>query len=67
MAERYRVSEVLISAYNATSMPIAIRNINSHSLCTVEEIARIVVRLAGEDSSWITGQVLSASGGLEMY
>lgn len=33
----------------------------------VEEIARIVVWLASSDRSWITGQVLSASGGLELY
>ena len=36
-------------------------------LGTVEEIARIVAWLASEESSWITGQVLSASGGLELY
>jgi 3-oxoacyl-[acyl-carrier protein] reductase len=34
---------------------------------TVEEVARIVAWLAGGESSWVTGQVLSASGGLEMY
>ncbi|KAM7203611.1 3-oxoacyl-reductase [Naviculisporaceae sp. PSN 640] len=36
-------------------------------LGTVEEIARIVAWLAGKDSSWVTGQIISASGGLEMY
>ncbi|KAK0616841.1 hypothetical protein B0T14DRAFT_538597 [Immersiella caudata] len=34
---------------------------------TVEEVSRIAGWLAGEESSWVTGQVLSASGGLEMY
>ncbi|KAK0644596.1 dehydrogenase with different specificitie [Cercophora newfieldiana] len=34
---------------------------------TVEEVARIVAWLAGEESSWVSGQVVSASGGLEMY
>jgi 3-oxoacyl-[acyl-carrier protein] reductase len=34
---------------------------------TVEEIAKIVGWLAGGESSWVTGQVVSASGGLEMY
>lgn len=36
-------------------------------LGTVEEVARIVAWLAGPDSSWVTGQVLSASGGWAMY
>jgi len=34
---------------------------------TVEEIAGVVVWLAGGGSSWVTGQVICASGGLEMY
>lgn len=34
---------------------------------TVDEIAKIVGWLAGEESKWVTGQVVSASGGLEMY
>ncbi|KAK4165559.1 3-oxoacyl-reductase [Cladorrhinum sp. PSN259] len=34
---------------------------------TVEEIAKIVAWLASEESSWVSGQVVSASGGLEMY
>lgn len=34
---------------------------------TVEEVARIVAWLAGPDSSWVTGQVISASGGWAMY
>lgn len=34
---------------------------------TVGEIARIVAWLAGSDSSWVSGQVISASGGLELY
>jgi 3-oxoacyl-[acyl-carrier protein] reductase len=34
---------------------------------TVDNIARIVAWLAGEDSRWITGQVISASGGWAMY
>ena len=34
---------------------------------TVEEIAGVVGWLAGEDSRWVTGQVISASGGWAMY
>lgn len=34
---------------------------------TVDEIARIVAWLASPDASWISGQVLSASGGWAMY
>lgn len=34
---------------------------------TVDYIARIVAWLAGEDSRWITGQVISANGGWAMY
>ncbi|KAF6825652.1 3-oxoacyl-(acyl-carrier-protein) reductase [Colletotrichum plurivorum] len=34
---------------------------------TVEEVARIVAWLAGPDSSWVSGQVISASGGWAMY
>lgn len=34
---------------------------------TVEEIARIVAWLAGPESSWVSGQVVSASGGWAMY
>ncbi|KAF6808201.1 L-xylo-3-hexulose reductase 3 [Colletotrichum sojae] len=34
---------------------------------TVEEVARIVSWLAGPDSSWVSGQVISASGGWAMY
>lgn len=34
---------------------------------TVDEVARVVSWLASPDSSWITGQVLSASGGFAMY
>jgi len=34
---------------------------------TVGEIAKIVAWLAGPDSSWVSGQVISASGGLELY
>ncbi|KAH7174728.1 uncharacterized protein B0J16DRAFT_184528 [Fusarium flagelliforme] len=33
----------------------------------VDDVAQIVAWLASEDSRWITGQALSASGGLEMY
>lgn len=36
-------------------------------LGTPEEVARVVAWLASPDSSWITGQVLSASGGWAMY
>lgn len=34
---------------------------------TVEEIARIVAWLASPESSWISGQIISASGGWAMY
>ena len=34
---------------------------------TVEEVAKIVGWLAGGESSWVTGQVISASGGWAMY
>ena len=34
---------------------------------TVEEVAAVVAWLAGEDSGWVTGQVISASGGWAMY
>jgi len=36
-------------------------------LGTVDDIAQIVAWLASEESKWISGQVLSASGGLNMY
>ncbi|KAK4863382.1 hypothetical protein LT330_002160 [Penicillium expansum] len=36
-------------------------------LGTTEEIARIVGWLAGPDASWVSGQVISASGGWSMY
>ncbi|KAJ5563086.1 hypothetical protein N7535_002470, partial [Penicillium sp. DV-2018c] len=36
-------------------------------LGTVEDIAPVVVWLASEESKWITGQVISASGGWAMY
>ncbi|CZR64643.1 probable dehydrogenases with different specificities (related to short-chain alcohol dehydrogenases) [Phialocephala subalpina] len=34
---------------------------------TVEEVAMIVCWLAGEESRWVTGQTISASGGWAMY
>lgn len=34
---------------------------------TVEEVANVVAWLAGEDSGWVTGQTISASGGWAMY
>jgi len=36
-------------------------------LGTVEEIARVVEWLAEERSQWVTGQVICASGGMNMY
>jgi 3-oxoacyl-[acyl-carrier protein] reductase len=33
----------------------------------LDDVAQIVAWLASEESRWITGQALSASGGLEMY
>ncbi|KAG4420109.1 hypothetical protein IFR04_006768 [Cadophora malorum] len=34
---------------------------------TVEEVAAVVCWLAGEDSRWVTGQTINASGGWTMY
>ncbi|KAK2775769.1 3-oxoacyl-(acyl-carrier-protein) reductase [Colletotrichum kahawae] len=34
---------------------------------SVEEVARIVGWLAGEEAAWVSGQVVSASGGWAMY
>ncbi|KAK7997410.1 SURF4-domain-containing protein [Apiospora arundinis] len=36
-------------------------------LGTVDEVARVVAGLAGRDGDWISGQVISASGGWAMY
>ncbi|CAJ2514096.1 Uu.00g022150.m01.CDS01 [Anthostomella pinea] len=36
-------------------------------LGTVEEVANVVAGLAGRDGAWITGQVISASGGWALY
>ncbi|KAK8051722.1 NAD(P)-binding protein [Apiospora rasikravindrae] len=36
-------------------------------LGTVEEVARVVAGLAGRDGDWVSGQVVSASGGWAMY
>lgn len=36
-------------------------------LGTVDEVAKVVAWLAGPDSAWISGQVISASGGWAMY
>jgi 3-oxoacyl-[acyl-carrier protein] reductase len=36
-------------------------------LGTVDDVAKIACWLAGEDSRWITGQVISASGGWAIY
>lgn len=36
-------------------------------LGTIEEIADVVAWLSGPSSGWITGQVISASGGWAMY
>jgi len=33
----------------------------------VEEVASVVSWLAGEESKWVTGQAISASGGWAMY
>jgi 3-oxoacyl-[acyl-carrier protein] reductase len=38
-----------------------------HRVGTVDEVAAVVAWLAGEDSRWVTGQTLSASGGWAMY
>lgn len=34
---------------------------------TVEEVAAVVCWLSGEDSRWVTGQTINASGGWTMY
>jgi 3-oxoacyl-[acyl-carrier protein] reductase len=34
---------------------------------TIDDVAQIVVWLAGESSRWVTGQVINASGGWSMY
>ncbi|ETS74412.1 hypothetical protein PFICI_14278 [Pestalotiopsis fici W106-1] len=36
-------------------------------LGTIQEVANIVAGLAGKDGAWVTGQVISASGGWAMY
>jgi 3-oxoacyl-[acyl-carrier protein] reductase len=36
-------------------------------LGTVEEVAAVVGWLAGNESRWVTGQTISASGGWAMY
>jgi 3-oxoacyl-[acyl-carrier protein] reductase len=36
-------------------------------LGTVEEVAKVVAWLASPENSWISGQVISASGGFAMY
>lgn len=36
-------------------------------LGTVDDVAKVVAWLAGEESRWITGQLISASGGCAMY
>ncbi|KAI4594068.1 hypothetical protein KJ359_008609 [Pestalotiopsis sp. 9143b] len=36
-------------------------------LGTIPEVANIVAGLAGRDGAWVTGQVISASGGWAMY
>ncbi|KAF5022723.1 hypothetical protein F66182_5271 [Fusarium sp. NRRL 66182] len=38
-----------------------------HRLGQVDDIAQVVAWLASEESRWVTGQAISASGGLEMY
>lgn len=38
-----------------------------HRLGTVDDVAQIVALLAEESGRWITGQTISASGGLAMY
>ena len=37
-----------------------------HRVGTADDIARIVAWLAGEDSKWVSGQTISASGGFMM-
>ncbi len=36
-------------------------------LGTFDDIAQIVAWLASEESRWVTGQAISASGGFDMY
>lgn len=35
-----------------------------HGVGTVDDVARVVAWLAGEDARWISGQCISASGGV---
>jgi 3-oxoacyl-[acyl-carrier protein] reductase len=37
-----------------------------HRVGTADDIARIVCWLASEDSKWVSGQTISASGGFMM-
>ena len=41
-----------------------VRNIPMGRIATVEEVAWVVVFLAGEDSSYITGQTINVNGGM---
>ncbi|KAF4960328.1 hypothetical protein FGADI_975 [Fusarium gaditjirri] len=43
------------------------QTVAGNRLGEVDDVAQIVAWLASEESRWITGQALSASGGLEMY
>ena len=51
--------ELLESSKKATPM--------ERRLGTTDDIAQLVAFLAEERSRWITGQAISASGGLTMY
>ena len=38
-----------------------------HRIGTVDDIAQVVAWLAEEGSRWVTGQVIAAAGGQQMY
>ncbi|KAF2007931.1 dehydrogenase with different specificitie [Amniculicola lignicola CBS 123094] len=38
-----------------------------HRIGTVDDIAQIIAFLASEESRWVSGQTISASGGFQMY
>ncbi len=48
-----------VAAYFESKIPL-------RRLCTVEDVARVAVFLASDDSAYMTGQSLNVSGGLEM-
>jgi 2-hydroxycyclohexanecarboxyl-CoA dehydrogenase len=58
--------ETPMSAPNADVMEKLVRRVPMRRAGLPEDVASAVAFLLGEDSSYITGQVLSVSGGLTM-